>query len=98
MTKQIVIVGGGIAGLSAAHRLITENKSKRLPVRITLLEASDRLGGVIKSQAEQGYVIEHGPDSFVLEKPWAANLCKELGLAEELIALKAGDRRAYVCL
>jgi oxygen-dependent protoporphyrinogen oxidase len=98
MSARVVIVGGGIAGLSAAYRLTIEKKKRADAFEIVLVEASDHLGGVIKSQSQDGYVIEHGPDSFVLDKPWAHDLCQDLGLGHELIPLNEGDRRAYVAI
>ncbi len=81
--KRIAIVGGGIAGLSAAYRaelLRREGKAEYI-----LFEASDRLGGVIRTEMIDGCVVEAGPDSFLTEKPAAAALCHELGLGAELI-------------
>lgn len=73
------IIGGGIAGLSAAWYL---KKAGHTP---TLFEASDHWGGKIISRQQEGCLLEGGPDSFLTEKPWGLDLCRELGLAEALL-------------
>lgn len=82
MTKRVVIVGGGISGLAAAHEL----HRLRPDLEIKLLEASGRFGGNIASERVDDFVIERGPDSFVVSKPEALQLSKELGLEPELIS------------
>ena len=81
---RIVVVGGGIAGLSAAHYLEKKANETGQPVSITVLEASDYWGGKIKTTLEDGFVIEGGPDAYLVTKPWMRALCKELGLDSEL--------------
>ncbi len=82
---RAVVIGGGIAGLTAAYRLHTIAESCDKKLELTLLEASDRFGGVIKTEAHDGLVIERGPESLVTEKPWGLELCRELGLEDEII-------------
>lgn len=79
--RPVSIIGGGIAGLSAAFHL------KRLcPDRsLVLFESTDRLGGRIRTDAVQGYVVEDGPDSFVTQKPAALELCRAIGLEDQLV-------------
>lgn len=89
---RIAIVGGGIAGLAAALRVIT----KAPDARLTLLEAEARLGGTIATVREQGFTVETGPDSFITEKPWALALCDRLGLSGDLVGTREGDRRTHV--
>jgi oxygen-dependent protoporphyrinogen oxidase len=81
MTKRVVIVGGGISGLAAAHELT--RLDPRLEIR--LLEASDHCGGNIATEWIDGFVVERGPDSFVVSKPEALQLSNQLGLESELI-------------
>ena len=81
---QVVIVGAGISGLAAAHALLTARRPDR-PLEVTVLEASDRAGGKIRTIDLDGMPLEAGADSFVVRKPWAVDLCKELGLAEEVV-------------
>ncbi len=92
---RIAIIGGGISGLSAAYTL-EQKRRAGVPVEYTLYEASPRLGGVLRTDYLAGCVIEAGPDSFVTEKPWAADLCRSLGLGDELIGSNDADRKTYI--
>ena len=71
--KRVAIIGGGIAGLSAAWYL-EKAKKKGAALEWRLFEKSDRLGGVIRTEYRDGYVLEAGPDSFLSVKPVAAEL------------------------
>jgi protoporphyrinogen/coproporphyrinogen III oxidase len=88
--SRIAIVGGGIAGLATAWQLT----QKGIPW--TLFEASDRLGGIIETVHQGGFVIECGPDSWVTEKPWARELAVEIGLEDQVIPSNDQGRRTYV--
>jgi protoporphyrinogen/coproporphyrinogen III oxidase len=92
---RIAIIGGGIAGLAAAYELEVA-RSASSAVEYQLFEAGVRLGGVISSSVVNGTVIERGPDSFLTEKPAAAELCRELGLAGDLIGSNDASRRTYI--
>ena len=89
---RLVVVGGGISGLAAAHRLLERASGLNRAVRLDLLEAGHRLGGVIHTAREQGFLLEGGPDSFVSEKPWAVDLCRRLGLEANLIGASPRHR------
>lgn len=95
MTK-LVIVGGGIAGLSAAYYARRNSPE----AEITLLEASDRWGGKIRTdrvEFDDGqFIIEGGPDTFLATKPWGVALCKELGLGERLHGTNPHKKNTYV--
>ncbi len=93
---HIVIVGGGVAGLAATHRLVELSCERELPLRFTLLEASDRLGGVINTEQRGDFLLELGPDSFISEKPWALALCRRIGLESELIGTQDQHRATFV--
>src|SRR5260370_25662187 len=93
--KRIVIIGGGIAGLSAAFAL-EQQRSRGARLEYALFESSQRSGGVIHTEQIDGCVVEAGPDSFLTEKPWAADLCHELGLADQLIGSRDAERRTYI--
>ena len=93
---HIVIVGGGIAGLAAAHRLQEISRERELPLQFTLLEASDRLGGTLATEKRDGFLLELGPDSFISEKPWALALCRRMGLESELIGTQDEYRATFV--
>lgn len=93
---HFVIVGGGIAGLAAAHRLAELSRERELPLRFTLLEASGRLGGTLATEKRDGFLLELGPDSFISEKPWALALCRRIGLEAELIGTRDEHRATFV--
>ena len=86
---DVAIVGGGIAGLSAAYDL----QARGLSVRV--LEASARVGGVIATERFDGWVIDGGPDSLLVQKPAAVTLCRELGIADRLLSTLT-PRTAFV--
>lgn len=92
---RIAIIGGGIAGLAAAYEL-EKARAAGQPVEYTLYEARPRLGGSLASELVDGSVLERGPDSFLTEKPAAAELCRELGLAGELIPSNDGARKTFI--
>lgn len=93
---HIAIIGGGIAGLAAAHRLEELSRERELPLRFTLLEASGRLGGTIGTEHRDGFLLEYGPDSFISEKPWALALCRRMGLESELVGTQDQFRTTFV--
>ncbi len=102
MTAQrVVIVGGGIAGLSAAWYVQREAARAGLEVALTVLEASDRWGGKVLTEhvdglADEPFVVEGGPDSFMTQKPWAMELARELGLGDRLLGTNDRKRSTYV--
>jgi oxygen-dependent protoporphyrinogen oxidase len=79
---RVVIVGGGVAGLTAAYRLSRTDD----PPAVTVLETDEHVGGKLRSVEVGGLTLDAGADSFVARKPWAVDLCKELGLGGELVA------------
>jgi protoporphyrinogen/coproporphyrinogen III oxidase len=93
--NRVAIVGGGISGLSAAFAL-EEHRRKGVAVEYVLYESSPRLGGVLRTDHVDGCIVEAGPDSFITEKPWAADLCRSLGLADQLIGSNDADRKTYI--
>lgn len=92
--SRVAVIGGGIAGLSAAHRLLTVAPPET--VRVTVLEAGSRLGGWVRSESFAGRPVDFGPDSLLVRTPWAAELCRELGIDAELVAPGAGAARLLV--
>jgi protoporphyrinogen/coproporphyrinogen III oxidase len=93
---RIAIIGGGISGLTAAFTL--EEHRRTGAVDYTLYESSPHLGGVLRTEHIDGCVVEAGPDSFITEKPWAADLCRALGLGDQLIGSNDSDRKTYILL
>jgi oxygen-dependent protoporphyrinogen oxidase len=92
---RIAIIGGGISGLSAGFALEQQRRSGAA-VDYVLYESSARLGGVLRTDRIGGCVVEAGPDSFISEKPWAADLCRALGLGDQLIGSNDADRKTYI--
>ncbi len=89
-------MGGGISGLAAAHRLMELSGEVPHNMEVTLLEASERLGGTIGTEHLGGFLVESGPDAFITEKPWGIQLCERLGIASNLISLNSARRNIYV--
>ena len=89
--RQIAVIGGGIAGLTAAYRLSELKKGE-----ISLFEAGSRPGGTIETEARDGFLLEKGPDSFLSEKPSAVQLSKELGLETKLIGTRNENRKSFI--
>jgi len=96
MKYTIAIVGGGITGLTTAHRIMSLKKKENLPLELVLLESSGRLGGVIKSESVGDFIIEHGPDAFLTHEPEFKQLLEELDLVDQLIPTNIGNRKAFV--
>ncbi len=92
---RTAIIGGGTAGLAAAYEL-EKARAAGAAVEYTLFEAGQRLGGALSSEIVNGAVLERGPDSFLTEKPAAAELCRELGLGAELIPSNDAARKTYI--
>lgn len=88
--KKVAIIGGGIAGLTAAFYLQKIINDKKLPLEIKLIEASQRLGGKMQTVIRDGFTIERGPDSFLARKVSMIRLAKEVGMEEQLVSNSTG--------
>jgi oxygen-dependent protoporphyrinogen oxidase len=93
--KRIAIIGGGIAGVTAAWQLARLAQAAA-PIETTLFEASPRLGGIVETVRSHGFTIECGPDGWVTEKPWARQLADELNLTDQIIPSNDATRKTYV--
>lgn len=93
--KKIAIIGGGISGLSAAYTL-EKARLAGSPLEYQLFEAGSRLGGVLLTEHVKGCVVEAGPDSFLTEKSWAIDFCREIGLEDQLITSNDSERKTYI--
>jgi oxygen-dependent protoporphyrinogen oxidase len=91
--RRVVVVGGGITGLVAAYRLL--QTSNGTPTEITVIEAAGAPGGKLRTGELDGIPIEEGADSFVVRKPWAIELCRELGLGDDLVAPVRGGASVW---
>lgn len=94
--RRLAVVGGGITGLAAAHRLIELAAERGEAVEVVLFESSVRTGGVFGTMRMGEYLIETGADSFITNKPWGVNLCRRLGLEDRLIPTDGRYRRSLV--
>ena len=93
--RRIAIIGGGISGLSAAFHL-EQQRQRGAALEYVLFERTSRVGGSLRTERADRCLIEAGPDSFLTEKPWAADLCRELGIGDQLIGSNDGDRKTYI--
>ena len=89
---NVVIIGGGISGLTAAHHLLQSQRH----LRVAVVEATPRLGGKIVTVRDDGFVIEGGPDAFIAQKPWALELVRELGLEGRLLGARPEHPTTFV--
>lgn len=94
--KRIVIVGGGISGLTAAYKIKKKSSETNLPIEVLLIEEKKRLGGIFLTEKIDGFLIEGGPDSFELEKPHTLVLAEELGIADRVIGCNEEAHLTFV--
>ena len=92
LTNRVAVIGGGITGLAAAHRL-----SELAPsMKVTLYELKNRPGGILQTIQKDGFLIEQSSDMFTLREPWAKQLCQRIGFQDQLISTNEHHRRAFV--
>ncbi|PID14438.1 protoporphyrinogen oxidase [Sporosarcina sp. P34] len=94
--KKVVIIGGGITGLAAAYYMQKDAREQGLPIDIMMIEASTELGGKIQTVRRDGYVIERGPDSFLIRKKSVDQLATELGIGDQLVRNATGQAYIYL--
>ncbi len=92
---RVAIIGGGISGLAAAFAL-EQRRQAGESLTYVVYEAGPRFGGVLVTEQVDGCLVEAGPDSFLTEKPWAADLCRRTGLEDQLIGSNDSDRKTYI--
>ncbi len=91
--KRLAVIGGGIAGLAAAYYAARRFGER---VGISVLEQAGYWGGKIVTERIDGFVIEGGPDTFLASKPWAVQLCRELGMVERLHGTNPDQKTTYI--
>ena len=107
MSRRVVIVGAGVSGLAAAHRVLerdggdsvldtTDRDTPSRPLEVLVLEAASRAGGMLQTECVDGYVIERGPDSILTSKPAALDLAMALGLEDRIVRTRSEARGAYI--
>ncbi len=94
--QRVAVVGGGITGLAAAHRLREIGIQTGREISFSLLEAEQRLGGVISSRKEDGFLLEAGPDSFITDRPGVLRLAERLGIQDRMIPTRPEHARSFV--
>jgi oxygen-dependent protoporphyrinogen oxidase len=94
--RRIVIVGGGITGLAAAHAAIARARDLGRPAAVTVLERAPRFGGNLVTETEDGFLLDGGPDSWVASKQQASALARDLGLGGSLVGTNPATRRYFV--
>lgn len=90
--QRVAVIGGGVTGLAAAHRLTELDPD----LSITLFESGDQLGGVVQTLERDGYRIERAADMFITRDPWAVDLCRRIGFEDQLLETNRDARRAFV--
>ena len=86
---HIAVIGGGIAGLAAAHEILEQGG------RVTVFEAAAQAGGKIQTAPFAGFDLDTAGDAFLTRVPWATDLCNELGLGDELVSPAVRTARIY---
>ena len=94
--RRVVVVGGGVTGLTTAYALLSGARKSGTPVDVTLVERAARLGGSVVTERRDGFTIDGGPDSWVASKPFATALARDLGLGDALVPTIEATRRVYV--
>jgi oxygen-dependent protoporphyrinogen oxidase len=94
--KRIAIIGGGITGLTTAYKLEQHNQQCNNPMEVFLIEKGKVLGGKVRTEYQNGFVLEGGPDSFISSKPWVLSLSKELGIESEIFPCNTENTNSYI--
>ncbi|MHB1034246.1 MAG: protoporphyrinogen oxidase [Pirellulales bacterium] len=90
--RKVAVIGGGITGLAAAHRLVELNPS----LDVALFETRSRLGGVIQTDQADGFQAELSSDNFITTIPWGVDLCRRIGFEDQLIGTNPAHRQVFV--
>jgi len=93
---NLVVIGGGVTALAAAHRATELARERGVDLDVRVVEARHRLGGTIATERADGFLVEAGPDSFLSEKPWALALCRRLGVEPQLVRTDDRFRKVFV--
>ncbi len=90
--SSVAVIGAGISGLAAAHKLLELNPNRE----VWLIDAAPQPGGIVYTEAVSGFLVERSADSFITTVPWGIDLCRRIGLAQELLETDPANRRAFV--
>jgi oxygen-dependent protoporphyrinogen oxidase len=94
--KKVVIIGGGITGLTAAYEIKKGIQEENLLLEVVLIEKNEKLGGTFTTERTKGFLIEGGPDSFEIYKPAPLELAKELGIEDSVIGGNEEHHRTFI--
>ncbi|GAX88512.1 protoporphyrinogen oxidase [Effusibacillus lacus] len=94
--KTVIVIGGGITGLTTAYYLQKQAREKGIPLRVLLFERDNRLGGKISTEIHEGFVMEKGPDALLARKVAALNLCRDLGLTGDIVGTNPNNKKTYI--
>lgn len=89
--SRVVVVGAGVSGLATAYYLEKFGREAGRAIEAVVVEAEARVGGRIVTHRRDGFVIEGAPDSFLVQKPWALDLARELGLADRFVGISSTE-------
>jgi oxygen-dependent protoporphyrinogen oxidase len=95
-TRKIVVIGGGISGLAAAHYVKKIARNQGRSVQVDLFEGENRPGGKFDARSDSGYTVEAGPNGFLDSKPWTLDLVKDLGMEQELLPSDQSSARRFI--
>ena len=95
-TRRILVIGGGISGLAAAHFVKKIARNQGRSVQVDLFEGENRPGGKFDARSDSGYTVEAGPNGFLDSKPWTLDLVKELGMEKELLPSDQSAARRFI--
>ncbi len=94
--KRVLIVGGGITGLTLAYRLQEKFFRFKENTEIILVESSPRIGGIVETEQKDEFILEKGPDSFFNSKPNVLSLCEDLQIKNRIISTNPDYRRSFI--
>lgn len=89
---RVAVIGGGISGLAAAHRLIELDST----IQLSIFEESPHWGGILQTDHEGGFLLEHSADMFTVREPWMIELCERIGFGDQLISTQDRNRQAFI--
>ncbi|HVZ79578.1 MAG TPA: protoporphyrinogen oxidase [bacterium] len=95
-SKRVTIIGAGVSGLACAHRLLEISKEKNISLELNVLDGASKAGGTLTTVEKNGFVMEEGPDCFITEKPAGLEICKRLGLEDQLIRTNPNLKQSYI--
>jgi oxygen-dependent protoporphyrinogen oxidase len=94
--RKLIVMGGGVTGLSAAYYALKQCKHNELNIYIQIIEQASRYGGKINTVQSNGFTIEKGPDSFLARKKPIIDLSLELGISEQFVAMNSHAKKTYI--